>query len=164
MTIDMTGPARSSKTSAKLDPLAGHSVLTLKARGPRVVHALLEVVRLRAEDAGDELPEALAKLPAPWQATLLLAHVLDRLESGSYIPEVITQLPEISDRTLVIAALKEIKEPELSRKFSEAEDVVDEEPSHWSAFAPPEPEVLVRLHKKIFALVSGMDEAFPAAE
>lgn len=164
MTVDMTGTVRSSKTASKLDPLATHAVANLKAKGPRVVHALLEVVRQRAEAAGEEIPDALSKLPQTWHATMLLAHVLDRLENGIYIPEIITQLPEVDDRTLVIAALKEIKEPELSRKFSEAEDVVDEEPSMWTSFAPPEPEVLVRLHKKIFALVSGMDEPFPAAE
>ncbi len=164
MTPDMTGSVRSAKTSSKLDHLAAHPVANLKAKGPRVVNALLDVVRSRAEDAGEEIADALSKLPPTWQATMLLAHVLDRLENGVYIPEIITQLPEISDRTLVIAALKEIKEPDLSRKFSEAEDVVDEEPSLWTAFAPPEPEVLLRLHKKIFALVSGMDEPFPAAD
>lgn len=162
----MTGsvrPKQPAKTLSKLDPLSSHTVANLKARGPRVVHALLDVVKQRAEDAGEELPDALSKLPQAWQATMLLAHVLDRLESGVYIPAIITQLPEVDDRSLVIAALKEIKEPELARKFSEAEDVVDEEPEMWGTLAPPEPEALVRLHKKIFALVGGMDEPFPAA-
>jgi hypothetical protein len=160
----MTGTVSRSKTTWKLDPYAAHSVANLKAKGLRVVPALLDVVRQRAEAAGEELPDALSKLPATWQATMLLAHILDRFENGIYIPEIIAQLPEIGDRTLVIAALKEIREPELSRKFSEAEDVVDEDPRTWTALAPPEPEVLVRLHKKIFALVSGMDEPFPAAD
>lgn len=172
MTVVMTGTVRPSKpaskaagkTAAKLDPLSSHPVEALKARGPRVVHALLDIARQRAEAAGEELHDALSKLPTTWHATLLLAHVLDRLENGVYVPEIIQQLPEVDDRSLIIRALKEIKEPELSKKFREAEDVVDEEPELWTAFAPPEPEALVRLHRKIFALVSGMDEPFPAAD
>jgi hypothetical protein len=161
----MTGSVRpTAKTASKLDPLSSHTVANLKAKGPRVVHALLEVMKQRADDAGEELSDALSKLPQAWQATMLLAHVLDRLENGVYVPAIITQMPEVDDRSLVIAALKEIKEPELARKFSEAEDVVDAEPQMWSTFAPPGPEALVRLHKKIFALVGAMDEPFPAAD
>jgi hypothetical protein len=147
-----------------LDPYSAHEVQKLKSRGLRVVHELHAVVEERARSADEEFVEACSRLPQAWQATMLLAHVLDRFEKDEFIPEIIRDMPEIDDRTLVIAALKEIKEPVLAKQFSAAEDVIDEEPAMWKAFGPPEPQDLVRLHKKIYALVSGMDEAFPSPE
>lgn len=147
-----------------LDPYSAHEVAKLKSRGLRVVHELVSVVEERAKSADEEFVEACARLPQAWQATMLLAHVLDRFEKDDYIPEIVRDMPEVDDRTLVIAALKEIKEPSLAKAFSAAEDVIDEEKSMWRELGPPEPEALVRLHKKIFALVGAMDEAFPSAE
>jgi hypothetical protein len=148
-----------------LDPYTTHDVPKLKARGLRVVHELISVVEERAKSAGEDFVEACARLPQAWQATMLLAHVLDRFEKDEFIPEIVRDMPEIDDRTLVIAALKEIREPNLARAFSDAEEVIDEDPKlMWRELGPPEPEALVRLHKKIYALVSAMDEPFPSAE
>lgn len=148
-----------------LDPYSAHDVTKLKARGLRVVQELVSVVEARAKSSNEDFVEACARLPQAWQATMLLAHVLDRFENETYIPAIIRDMPEVDDRTLVISALKEIKEPILARQFSEAEDVVDEDPkTMWKPYAPPEAQDLMRLHKKIFALVSTMDEAFPSAD
>lgn len=147
-----------------LDPWSAHDVAKVKARGLRVVHELRTVVEERARATGEDFVEACARLPEPWQATMLLAHVLDRLQNKQFIPEIVRDMPEVDDRTLVITALREIKEPQLSKAFSAAEDVVDESPKAWTSFGPPPAEDLARLHKKIFVLVGSMEEDFPAAE
>ena len=118
----------------------------------------------RAERSGEDFSEACAHLSKPWHATMLLAHILERFERDEYIPEIVRDFAEMDDRALIVAALREIKEPALAKQFAASEDLVDEDPAKWQGFGPPEPEHLVRLHRKSFALVSAMDEPFPAAE
>ena len=55
-----------------------------------------------------------------------------------------------------------LRTKQIAQKFQSAEDVLDEDPSSWTGFAPPDKPELVRLRKKLFILVGSMDEAFPA--
>jgi len=149
----------------KLDAFSSLDPKALKARGLPIVHDLLKAMHARAERVDEEFAEACSRLSKPWQATMLLAHILERFERDEAIPEIVRDFPEIDDRSLIIAALKEIKEPALAKQFQQAEDVIDDDPgTHWKGLGAPDPEHLVRLHKKIFALMSAMDEPFPSAE
>ena len=148
---------------AKLDTYEAHPIDSLKARGPKVVSELLAIVQERAEADDETFADACSKLPPAWQATMLLAHVVRRLEEGTLIPEVLQDFAEVDDRTIVISALKEIGEKPLASTFQSAEEVLDEDPSSWMGFNPPDKTELVRLRKKLFILVGSMDEAFPSA-
>jgi hypothetical protein len=148
---------------AKLDPFREHPSEALKARGPKVLTELLDVVQQRADSDEETFADAAAKLPEAWHATMLLSHVVRRLEAGSLIPEALADLPEVDDRTLVITALKEIGEKALASTFLQAENVLDEEESAWGKYGPPETAELSRVKKKLFVLVGSMPEPFPAA-
>ena len=150
--------------ASKLDPFIAFPVATLKARGPRVVAELMSIVQARADNGEETFADACSRLPKAWQATMLVAWAIGRLEEGRFLPEILQGLAEVDDRSLLIAALKEIGEKTLASAFVAADDVLDEPDQMWSGLGPPPAEDLSRLRKKVFVLVGSMSEPFPAAQ
>lgn len=145
-----------------LDPFRALAPQELKSHGPGVVFGLVEVVQQRAE-ANDELwMDAAARLPRPWFATVLIAHVTARLSGGEAFPTIAADVVDDA-RKLFLGALREMKEPVIAKTFEKAAlvDPEDDE-GDWSALGPPEAESLVRLKKKLFLLMTTMSAPFPA--
>ena len=152
----------------KLDPFARYEVETLKALGPRAVVELMDVVEKRADAKGETFLREVARLPEAWRATLLLAHVVAAFEAGNDLAEVLWDLESSSARSLVIDAMREIGEKELSAELAAVDEKLDYsaedlEDTGLGGGAPPPHEALARMRKKLLALVRGMDTAFPAA-
>jgi hypothetical protein len=144
-----------------LDPFRALAPQELKSHGPAVVYGLVEVVQQRAE-ANDEMwIDAAARLPRPWFATVLIAHVAGRLEGGEAFPTIAADVVDDA-RKLLLGALREMKEVAIAKTFEKASRVdPDDESEDWSNLGPPQSE-LVRLNKKLFLLVTTMGGPFPA--
>ena len=153
--------------TSRLDPFAAHPVTELKALGPRAVVELISIIETRAEARDETFPAACGHLPEAWRATMLLAHVVAAFEQGDKLAEVLWDLETPPARALIIDALREIGEKDISAAMKNvdanldygAEDVDDTAPPD----GPPAPEDLARIRKKLIALVRGMDTSFPAA-
>ncbi len=156
--------------SNRLDPFSSHSVAALRALGPRAVVELIGILETRAEARDESFPVACGHLPEAWRATLLLARVVAAFEQGDTLKEVLWDLESPSARALVIAAFREIGERELSAELGQVDDSldygaedVDDAVADSSSDAPPPPDDLARIRKKLLALVRGMDTPFPEA-
>jgi hypothetical protein len=153
----------------KLDPFSKHSVSDLKALGPRAVLELMNIIDARADGRGESFIAACSRLPEAWRATMLLAHVVSKFEQGDAPAEVLWDLESNPARCLIIDALKEIGEKELSSTMADVHERLDysaedvEPDDIKSDEGPPPPDDLVRIKKKLAALVRAMDSPFPQA-
>ena len=145
-----------------LDPFRALPLQELKSRGPKVVFDLVEIVQHRAEANEEAWIDTAARLPKAWFATVLVAHVAARLDEGEFFPTIAADVTDDA-RTLLLGALREIKEGAIADSFEEATTVDLEDETEWSNLGPPEPDELARLKKKLFMLVTTMNAPFPAS-
>jgi hypothetical protein len=160
--VDERDFARHTVTTMALDPFRALPLHELKSRGPKVVFDLVDIVQHRAEANEEAWIDTAARLPKPWFATVLVAHVAARLDEGEFFPTIAADVTDDA-RTLLLGALREIKEGAVADSFEEATTVDLEDETEWSNLGPPEPDELARLKKKLFLLVTTMNAPFPAA-
>jgi hypothetical protein len=151
-----------SGSTMALDPFRALPLQELKSRGPKVVFDLVEIVQHRAEANEEAWIDTAARLPKAWFATVLVAHVAARLDEGEFFPTIAADVTDDA-RTLLLGALREIKEGAIADSFEEATTVDLEDETEWSNLGPPEPDELARLKKKLFMLVTTMNAPFPAS-
>jgi hypothetical protein len=150
-----------------LDPKNKLDVDTIKKLGQKAVVELMDVVDKRADQNGVTFPSACASLPEVWRATMLLGYVVSKFEQGDNHREVLWDLETDAARGLIIDALKEIGEKQLSSTFAEVAEETDFDAEDLDEAGatpdPPGPDDLARIRKKLVALVRSMDTPFPAA-